>query len=130
MQKYFEEQPTTRPEQVALLKEKTQSAVQKRFPTLDDIAPGWKNVKAPDPYAYAMMNYVYTRGYSDLSGWKIIALSGLRPAAQHVYSKPEIVTEQPKPRRVSSAGAAAPAYFRTHDLQFPRLTEVIHNDII
>ena len=58
MQKYFEEQPTTRPEQVAVLKEKLKAQFKKRFPTLDDIAPGWKNVKAPDPYAYAMMNYV------------------------------------------------------------------------
>lgn len=49
MQKYFEEQPTTRPEQVALLKEKLKAQFKKRFPTLDDIAPGWKNVKAPDP---------------------------------------------------------------------------------
>ena len=56
MEKYFEEQPTTRPEQVALLKEKLKAQFKKRFPTLDDIAPGWKNLKATDPYAYAMMN--------------------------------------------------------------------------
>lgn len=32
MQKYFEEQPTTRPEQVALLKEKLKAQFKKRFP--------------------------------------------------------------------------------------------------
>ena len=83
MQKYFEEQPTTRPEQVALLKEKLKAQFKKRFPTLDDIAPGWKNVKAPDPYAYAMMNYVYTRLFRFI---RVIALSGLRPAAQHRFT--------------------------------------------
>ena len=96
--KYFEEQPTTRPEQVALLKEKLKAQFKKRFPTLDDIAPGWKNVKAPDPYAYAMMNYVYTRLFRFIRVEDNSIVGFKTRCTTSFYSKPEIVTEQPKPR--------------------------------
>lgn len=98
MQKYFEEQPTTRPEQVALLKEKLKAQFKKRFPTLDDIAPGWKNVKAPDPYAYAMMNYVYTRLFRFIRVEDNSIVGFKTRCTTSFYSKPKIVTEQPKPR--------------------------------
>ena len=98
MQKYFEEQPTTRPEQVALLKEKLKAQFKQRFPPLDDIPPGWKNVKAPDPYAYAMMNYVYTRLFRFIRVEDNSIVGFKTRCTTSFYSKPEIVTEQPKPR--------------------------------
>lgn len=37
MQKYFEEQPTTRPEQVAVVRAKLKARFMRRYPTLDDV---------------------------------------------------------------------------------------------
>lgn len=98
MKKYFDEQPTTRPEQVAVLKEKLKAQFKRRFPTLDDIAPGWRNVNAPDPYAHAMMNYVYTRLFhfirmedNSLIGFKTRCTASF-------HCEPEIVTKHPKTR--------------------------------
>lgn len=98
MQKYFEEQPTTRPEQVALLKEKLKAQFKRRFPTLDDIAPGWKNVKASDPYAYAMMHYVYTRIFRFIRVEDNSIVGFKTRCTASFYNEPEIVTERPKPR--------------------------------
>ena len=37
MQKYFEEQPTTRPEQVAVVRAKLKARFKRRYPTLDRV---------------------------------------------------------------------------------------------
>lgn len=63
MQKYFDEQPTTRPEQVEVLKKKLAAQFERRYPTLGDI-PIHKMIHAHhavDPYAHCRMIYVVMR---------------------------------------------------------------------
>lgn len=98
MQKYFEEQPTTRPEQVAVIKTKLKARFMRRYPTLDRVPRELICYNAKDPYAHAMMNYVYTRLFRFIRVEDNSIVGFKTRCTTSFYSKPEIVTEQPKPR--------------------------------
>lgn len=98
MQKYFEEQPTTRPEQVAVVRAKLKARFMRRYPTLDDVPLNLICYNAKDLYAHAMMQYEFMELYrfirledNSLVGFRTRCIASF-------YSNPEIVTQRPKPR--------------------------------
>ena len=95
MQKYFEEQPTTRPEQVAVITTTLKARFMRRYPTLDDVPQNLICYNAKDPYAHAMMQY------ESMELFRFIRLEdnslvGFRTrCTASFYCRPEIVTERP-----------------------------------
>lgn len=61
MKKYFEEQPTTREEQVEVLKKLLSNSFRSMYPKESDLPPNLVNYNAPNPYEHAEMCYIYTR---------------------------------------------------------------------
>lgn len=98
MQKYFEEQPTTRPEQVAVVRTKLKARFKRRYPTLDDVPQNLICYNAKDPYAHAMMQYEYIELFRFIRP-EDNSLVGFRTrCTASFYCRPEIVTQPPKPR--------------------------------
>lgn len=98
MQKYFEEQPTTRPEQVVVIKTKLKARFMRRYPTLDRVPRELICYNAKDPYAHAMMQYEFMELYRFIR-LEDNSLVGFRTrCTASFYCRPEIVTERPKPR--------------------------------
>ena len=98
MQKYFEEQPTTRPKQVAVIKTKLKARFMRRYPTLDRVPRELTCYNAKDPYAHAMMQYENMElfRFIRLEDNSLVGFRTRCPAS--FYNEPEIVTVQPKPR--------------------------------
>lgn len=112
MQKYFEEQPTTRPEQVAVIKTKLKARFMRRYPTLDRVPRELICYNAKDPYVHAMMQYENMElfRFIRLEDNSLVGFRTRCPAS--FYNEPEIVTVQPPtPQRVAKTGVAAPVYF-------------------
>ena len=86
MQKYFEEQPTTRPEQVTVVRAKLKARFIRRYPTLDRVP------------RELMMQYEYMELYRfiRLEDNSLVGFRTRCPAS--FYNEPEIVTVRPKPR--------------------------------
>ena len=98
MQKYFDEQPTTRPEQVAVILIKLKARFMRRYPTLDDVPLNLICYNAKDPYAHAMMQYELME-LSRFIRLEDNSLIGFRTrCTASFYCRPEIVTERPKSR--------------------------------
>jgi len=110
MQKYFEEQPTTRPEQVAVIKTKLKARFMRRYPTLDRVPRELICYNAKDPYAHAMMQYENMElfRFIRLEDNSLVGFRTRCPAS--FYNEPEIV-QPPTPQRVAKTGVAAPVYF-------------------
>lgn len=98
MQKYFEEQPTTRPKQVAVIKTKLKARFMRRYPTLDRVPRELTCYNAKDPYAHAMMQYENMElfRFIRLEDNSLVGFRTRCPAS--FYNEPEIVTVRPKPR--------------------------------
>ena len=64
MQKYFEEQPTTRPEQVTVVRAKLKARFIRRYPTLDRVPRELICYNAKDPYAHALWTSRPTSRYT------------------------------------------------------------------
>lgn len=63
MKKYFDEQPTTRPEQVGVIMQKLREKFRRKYPTLDDVPEEWVCYCAPNPYDHAETTYTYMELY-------------------------------------------------------------------